>query len=144
MAISVRQVSDDDIPRACEIEYLAYKDDALSPILAPGPFPPGSQQQRIHQVIDMRKDDPSAVYLQAFDEDTGKMVSFAKWHIYVTSEAAAGSSRPLGFGAGRNKEACMLFFGGMTKRKVELMGNKPHLCRLTHSLHWISSRLLSC
>ena len=129
MAITVREVSDDEIPRACEIELLAYKGGALSPVLAPGPFPPESWQQRIDQVVNMRKDDPTAVYLQAFDEETGKMVAFAKWHIYETSEAASRSSRPLSFGAGRNKEACMLFFGGMAKRKEELIGNKPHLCK---------------
>ncbi|KAF1850857.1 acyl-CoA N-acyltransferase [Cucurbitaria berberidis CBS 394.84] len=133
MAISVREVSDDDIPRACEIELLAYKGGSLSPILAPGPFPPDSWQQRIEQVTTMRKEDPTTVYLQAFDGDTGKMVAFAKWHVFESSEAAAKSSRPLSFGAGRNKEACQLFFGGMAKRKKEIMGDKPHL--YLHMLH---------
>lgn len=133
MGIIVRDVSDEDIPRSCEIEIIAYRGGALGPILAPGPFPPDSMKQRIDQVINMRKDDPTAVYLQAFDEESGKMVAFAKWHIYETPEAAAKSSRPLTFGAGRNKDACMLFFGGMAKRKKELMDDKAHLCKLTCS-----------
>ncbi|CAO2649612.1 Nn.00g069970.m01.CDS01 [Neocucurbitaria sp. VM-36] len=127
MVITLREVSDEDIPRACEIELLAYKGGPLSAIVAPGPFPPDAQQQRINQVIDMRKDDPTAVYIQAFDEETGKMIAFAKWHIYETSEAASRPSKPQEFGAGRNKEACMLLYGGVAKRKEELMGGKPHL-----------------
>ena len=128
MAIVLRAVSDEDVARACEIEFQAYRGQPLSPILAPGPFPPDSGQQRIDQLLKMRNEDPTAHYLQAFDEETGKMIAFAKWHIFETSEIAQASSRPLSFGAGRNEAACMLFFGGMKERKEELMGNKPHLC----------------
>src|SRR5690242_14831545 len=125
MAIIIRDVSDEEIPRACEIEALAYRDSALNPILFPGPFP--EKSNRAEQVIDMREGDPNVVYLQAFDEEAGKMIAFAKWHIFATSEAAAKFSRPISLGGGRNDEACRLFFGGMADKHKELMGNRPHL-----------------
>lgn len=135
MAITLREVSDDDAARACEIELQAYKGGPLSHVLAPGPFPPDSWQQRIDQLIAMRKDDPSVHFVQAVDEQNGKMIAFAKWHIFETSTAVESSQRPLSFGAGRNEEACMEFFGGMKKKKEELVGNKPHLCMFHHLQH---------
>ena len=131
MPIVIRDVSDDEIPRACEIEALAYADNTLGPILAPGPRPADAAQQRIQQVIDMRKEDPKVIFMQAFDEAAGKMIAFAKWVVLDSPEAAAGFSRPLSFGAGRNVEACTLFFGGSAARQKELMGGRPYLCKLS-------------
>lgn len=129
MKVLVRDVADSDISRSCEIEFLAYKDNPLSPILAPGPFPPDSLKQRVQELIDLRKNDESVKYLQAVDEESGKMIACAKWHVYATEEAAALSSRPLTFAQGRNKEACTAFFGGMAERKKEIVGSKPHVCK---------------
>lgn len=128
MAIVLREVSDEDVARACEIEFLAYRGNPLSPILALGLFPADSGQQRVDQVVQMRKDDPTVHYMQAVDEYSGKMFAFAKWHIFESSEVAKAASRPLSFGAGRNVEACMAFFGGMKDRKEQLMGSRPHFC----------------
>ncbi|KAH7357429.1 acyl-CoA N-acyltransferase [Pyrenochaeta sp. MPI-SDFR-AT-0127] len=127
MGFVIRGVSDEEVSRVCEIESLAYQNSPLSPILAPGPFPPDSRQQRVDEMINKRKEDPSAVYLQVFDEETENMVAFAKWHIFETAEAVAANSRPIILDEGRNKEACMLLYGGLKDRKKEIMGNKPHL-----------------
>lgn len=138
MGLVIREVSDEDISRACEIELSAYKNSPLGPILAPGPFPPDSQQRRVEELVNTRKDDPSVTYLQVFDEEAGTMVAFVKWHTFETSEAAAASSRPLSIGDGRNKEACMLLYGGLKEKKKEIMGNKPHMC-MSYSTafpHW--------
>jgi hypothetical protein len=130
MAIVLREVSDDDLLRACEIEAAAYADNPLSPILNPGPFPPESRQQRVPQLIETRNKDPTVRYLQAYDEETGQMVAFAKWSIYDTLETAAAAKRPTrNYGPGMNREACEAFFGELSARKERLMGGKPHLCR---------------
>ena len=129
MAIIVRDVSDDELQRACEIEVAAYANNPLSPVLFPGPFPPDSREQRLTQLIEMRNSDPTVTYLQAYDEETGQLIAFAKWHIYDTSEAAVAAQRPKrSFGPGTNPEACEAFFGGLGAKKKELMGDKPHLC----------------
>lgn len=129
MAIVVREVSDDDLARVAEIETAAYADNPLSPVLFPGPFPPDSGEKRLAALKDGRDSDPSARYIQAHDEETGLLVAFAKWHIFDTPEAAAGSQRPgRSFGPGTNRAACEEFFGTLSARKKELMGNKPHLC----------------
>lgn len=130
MAIVLRDVSDDDIPRACAVERAAYADNTLSPLLFPGPFPPDSGQQRIEHLIATRKDDPTANYVQAYDEETGQLIAFAKWHIYATPEAAAAPRPSRSFGPGTNAPACEAFFGGLSAKKNELMGNKPHVCKL--------------
>jgi hypothetical protein len=131
MAILIREASDDDLPRALEIERAAYADNPLSPILFPGPFPPDAQAQRVPDLIALRKTDPSVRFMQAYDDESGQMVAFAKWHIYESLEAAAAAKRPSReFGAGTNREACEDFFGQLSSRKEELMGETPHLCKL--------------
>lgn len=130
MVIIVREVSDADIPRVAAIETAAYAINALRPILFPGPFPPDSEQQRVVELTNARKNDPTATYLQAYDEETGQLVAFAKWHIYDTPEKAAAAQRPSRtFGAGTNSKACEAFFGGLAARKKELMGQKTHIRR---------------
>ncbi|KAF2847313.1 hypothetical protein T440DRAFT_471204 [Plenodomus tracheiphilus IPT5] len=112
------------------MEVAAYQDKTLNRILAPGPFPPESRQQRIDQLIELRKKDPTSHYLKAIDAESGQMIAFAKWHIY---ETAATSSRPLNFGPGRNVDACMAFFGPLVEKKKQLLGESPHL--YLHMLH---------
>lgn len=59
MAILVQEASDTDIPRACEMEAAAYANNAASPILFPGPFPPDHLEQRGNGLIADRKADPT-------------------------------------------------------------------------------------
>lgn len=130
MSIIVRPLSDIELHRACIIEGAAYADSDLNPILFPGPFAPDSQQKRVDQLIQMRKDDPTAVYLQAIDTASGRMIASAKWHIYKTPEETQIPIRKLEFGPGTNPEACKAFFGGMMEKKKEIMGTRPHICTL--------------
>jgi hypothetical protein len=130
MGIVLREVSDDELARACAIEGAAYADNPLGAILNPGPFPPDSGKQRVPHLIETRKKDATVRYMQAYDEETGQMVAFAKWSIYDTLEAAAIAKRPTRtYGPGMNKEACEAFFGELSRRKERLMGGKPHLCK---------------
>ena len=133
MAIVLRDVSDQEISRACEIEGRAYQGNPLSDALARGPSPSNALQQRVQKIVEIRQQDPSAHYVQAYDEAAGKMVAFVKWHVFETSEAITTSARPLSFGEGKNVEACMLFFGGMADKKRSIMGDRPHLCKSLRS-----------
>jgi hypothetical protein len=128
MGIKIRPVSDTELHRACVIESLAYADNPFNTILFPGPFPPESQQRRVDQLVQIRKDDPTTTYLQAIDESSGRMIASAKWHIYRTPEEAGGAARKMEFGPGTNPDACRAFFGAMGDRKKEIMGTRPHLC----------------
>ncbi|KAF3038153.1 hypothetical protein E8E12_007285 [Didymella heteroderae] len=133
MSIIVHDVSDNELHRACIIEAAAYAGSDLNAVLFPGPFPPDSQQNRVDQLIQMRNDDPTAVYMQAIDKASGRMIASSKWHIYKTPEETTLPIRKLEFGPGTNPEACMAFFGGMKERKSEIMGNRPHI--YLHMLH---------
>ncbi|KAH7087866.1 acyl-CoA N-acyltransferase [Paraphoma chrysanthemicola] len=134
MAIILREVADTDLPRVCDVGWLAFADLPLNPVLFPGPFPPDSREQRIAHFAETRKEDLSTTYMQAYDEDTKQLVSFAKWHVYATPENAAAAERPArSLGQGVNREACEEFFGGLARKKRELVGGKPHL--FLHMLH---------
>jgi hypothetical protein len=131
MGIVLRDVSDADIARACEVEAAAYADNPLGPLFFPGPFPPGHAQKRVSYLIETRKTDPTANYLQAYDEETGQLIAFAKWHIYDNPEAATAAVRSSrAFGPGENKEALEAFFGTLKEKKEKHMGGKLHLCKL--------------
>lgn len=131
MAIIVRDVSDDEIQRSLDIENAAYAGNPLGPILFPGPFPEESKSKRAPEMIELRKNDPTCHFIQAYDEESKQMVAFAKWHVYDTPEAAQAAQRPSRtFGAGTNPEACEAFFGILSARKKEHMGNRLHLCKL--------------
>jgi hypothetical protein len=128
MSIIVQEATDVDLPRACDIEVQAYANNAASPFLFPGPFPPDSQQQRVDGLVSDREKDSTIRYMKAVDEHTGEMISFAKWHVYDTTEKAASSERVMNFGPGCNKEACEKFFGELARRKKAIIGDQPHLC----------------
>ncbi|KAF2111985.1 acyl-CoA N-acyltransferase [Lophiotrema nucula] len=133
MPILVKEATDADIPRACEVETAAYANNAASPFLFPGPFPPDSRQQRINRLIQDYQNDPTVKWMKVVDEELGEAIAFAKWHIYDTSEKASKAERPLIFGEGSNKEACLAFFGGIAKKKAAIMGDTPHI--YLHLLH---------
>lgn len=135
MPIIVRDVSDNEFHRACVIEAAAYADSDLNAILFPGPFPSDSQQKRVDQLIQMRKDDPTAIYMQAIDTTSGRMIASSKWHIYKTPEDTKAPTRKMEFGPGTNADACMAFFGGMKERKQEIMGDRPYICRMSCAWH---------
>jgi hypothetical protein len=138
MGIVLRDVSDADIARACEVEAAAYADNPLGRVFFPGPFPPGHGQKRVAYLIETRKNDPTAKYLQAHDEETGQLVAFAKWHIYDTPEAATAVVRSnMAFGPGMNKEALEAFFGILKGKKEKHMGGKVHMCKLALLLQFL-------
>ncbi|KAF2726558.1 hypothetical protein EJ04DRAFT_599153 [Polyplosphaeria fusca] len=119
--------------RACDIEVKAYANNAASPFLFPGPFPPDSLQQRVNAMISDRKSDSTIRYIKAVDELTGEQIAFAKWHFYATPAAAAEASRAMNLGPGCNKEACQEFFSGLQKRKKVIMEGRAHA--YLHLLH---------
>jgi hypothetical protein len=134
MAIVVQNALDSDIPRSLEIERDAYNKGASAttdPFLLtffPGPIPADSVEQRVNRFIDERKNDSTVHYVKAVDEETGEMISFAKFYIFNTRESAAAAERSVPSGAGINQEACDSFFGEMGRKKKIIMGDRPHVC----------------
>jgi GNAT superfamily N-acetyltransferase len=128
MAIIVQKASAADVPRACEIEAAAYAETPANTVLFPGPFPADMAAKKAERLITEIKNDLTVLCLKAVDEETGEIIAFAKWHIYTTPEAAAAAEKVLFFGPGTNQDACYALFGGMAKKKKELLGNKPHIC----------------
>ncbi|KZM21848.1 N-acetyltransferase [Ascochyta rabiei] len=128
MPFLIHPVSNTELHRASTIEAAAYASNPLNPLLFPGPFPPDALQKRVDSLIRMRQEDSTAVYTQAIDSVSRRMVAFAKWHVYGTHEACLLPARALEFGPGTSPEACRMFFGGLVQRKSELVGGRPHVC----------------
>ncbi|UPX12614.1 uncharacterized protein EKO05_0003155 [Ascochyta rabiei] len=133
MPFLIHPVSNTELHRASTIEAAAYASNPLNPLLFPGPFPPDALQKRVDSLIRMRQEDSTAVYTQAIDSVSRRMVAFAKWHVYGTHEACLLPARALEFGPGTSPEACRMFFGGLVQRKSELVGGRPHV--YLHMLH---------
>lgn len=143
MPLIVQPAEDSDATRIAEIERLAYADSALTPILFPGPFPPDALAMRAEGLIAQRQADPTIRWLKVVDTDTNELIAFAKWNIinmptpWTQSSQSSQqtqetqqqqqqepnkSSRQ--FGPGCNVEACEEFFGGIHRRRDELVGGK--------------------
>ncbi|KIX05194.1 uncharacterized protein Z518_06066 [Rhinocladiella mackenziei CBS 650.93] len=112
-----------DAPRIVEVERLAYATNPLSPILFPGPFPPDALEKRAEGMVTQLKEDPTTRWMKVVDPETSEMVAFAKWNI-MTSPTTPKATRT--FGPGCNVGACEEYFGGIHKKRNELMGGKAY------------------
>jgi hypothetical protein len=134
MPFHIEEAADADIKRFSEVEHLAYSahESLTFHLLFPGPpNPDGGVNARTQRVIEMRNNDPTTILLKVVDEATRESMAFAKWNVYDTTEIARNApGRPVPNGPGCNLEACEAFYGGLVRKKKELMGEKPHLCQL--------------
>ncbi|CAA9958252.1 GNAT family acetyltransferase [Pyrenophora teres f. maculata] len=133
MTLTVCDVSDEHILRACEIEFVAYKDSPLAPVLLPGPLPSDAVQERARELIESRRNDPTVYYRQCRDEVTGKMVAFTKYLIVQNPDDVATPTDPPHIGSGRNIQATLMYTGSLAQKKREILGNRPHM--YLHLLH---------
>lgn len=143
MPLILRSAEDTDATRIAEIERLAYADNALTPILFPGPFPPDALAKRAEGLIAQRHADPTTRWVKVVDTDTNELIAFAKWNVPISVSTSTAQSQshtqsaqqtqqqqPANrkssrqFGPGCNVEACEEFFGGIHRRRDELVGGK--------------------
>jgi hypothetical protein len=127
MPLQVVPATEADAPRIVELEHLAYKDDSLTPILFPGPFPDDAPTIRAKEMIEQLQGDPTSKWLKVVDTDSNEMIAFAKWNLYK-----AGKPRPNGpertYGQGCNEAACKQFWGVMDEKRQSHMARTPHVC----------------
>ncbi|KAJ9605588.1 hypothetical protein H2200_010245 [Cladophialophora chaetospira] len=123
MPLILQEAVEADVPRLVEIERDAYATNAMSPILFPGPFPPDALEKRGEGLIKQRRADPSIRWVKAVDMETRDIVAFAKWDIIEKPKEIVRSRV---FGPGCNVEACEEFFGGIARKRKELMGDKAY------------------
>lgn len=114
-----------DAPRIVEIERLAYASNPLTPILFPGPFPPEATENRAEGLIKQFREDPTVRWIKVVDTETNELAAFAKWEII---DGPKETVRTRQFGPGCNVEACEEFFGGIHRKREQLMGGKAYCC----------------
>ncbi|KIW25934.1 uncharacterized protein PV07_09068 [Cladophialophora immunda] len=123
MPLVLQPADEADAPRVVEIERLAYASNPLNPVLFPGPFPPEAKNERAEGLIKQFHEDPTVRWVKAIDTETGEIAAFAKWNIIKEPREPARSRQ---FGPGCNVEACEEFFGGIHRKRNELMGGKAY------------------
>ncbi|OAL23737.1 hypothetical protein AYO20_10883 [Fonsecaea nubica] len=123
MPLVLQPADEADAPRIVEIERLAYASNPLQPILFPGPFPPQAKHERAEGLIKQLHEDPTVRWVKALDTETGELAAFAKWNIIKEPREP---NRGRQFGPGCNVEACEEFFGGIHRKRNDLMGGKAY------------------
>lgn len=140
MPLHVLPATDADAPRAFEIEHLAYNavEDAINALLFPGPMPADANDKRAEDSVKEKAGDPSTVWIKVVDDELdGRMIAFAEWHIYAPG-AEVPKPKVRSFGPGSDPKVCAEFFGPMDRKRVELMGNKPHVCEFDSGVEWVA------
>ena len=128
MPLQLLPVTEADAPRIVELEHLVYKDDCLTPILFPGPFPADASTQRANEVIEQFHADPTARWLKVVDTESGEMAAFAKWNIYKPGEPRPRVPDRF-YGEGCNEAACKQFWGVMDEKRQAHMSKTAHVCK---------------
>ena len=67
MPLRVVKAIEADAPRIVEREQLAYKDDVLTTILFPGPFPEDAAAKQAEEMVQRLRADPTARWLKVVD-----------------------------------------------------------------------------
>ncbi|OAQ95755.1 hypothetical protein LLEC1_07330 [Akanthomyces lecanii] len=128
MGLKVMPAGEQDAARSVAIEKVAYGRNPISHIIHPAPAAAAAASDAADADADaareealrknLRADPESCLWIQAVDED----------------RTAQGQHGMRVWGPGSNAEACELFFGGMTSKWFERMGNKPHFyLKLLHT-----------
>ncbi|OAA69076.1 acetyltransferase, GNAT family [Cordyceps fumosorosea ARSEF 2679] len=140
MGLQVKSAGEQDAARSVVIEKVAYGRGSISDIIFPGPASEDADGAREAQMLKSLREDPaSCLWLQVVDEDrvgTGQhgMVCFSMGYLWLSTPPPPTTTTRRVWGPGSNPEACERFFGGMTSKWAERMGNKPHFyLKLLHT-----------
>ncbi|KAK7414596.1 hypothetical protein QQX98_006533 [Neonectria punicea] len=135
MVLHLAQATEDDSARAAAIEKVAYGPSPVSAVLYPEPRPTEGNS-RAADLISQLRADPACRWFKVVDSDLDgssedKIVAFAMWYVWITPPSSSLSGAR---GPGSNPEACELFFGGMNRKRDELMSGKPYVyLKLLHT-----------
>ncbi|KPM34500.1 hypothetical protein AK830_g12070 [Neonectria ditissima] len=143
MVLHLVEATEDDAARAAAIEQVAYGPSPVSAVLFPGPRPTEGNP-RAAGLISQRRADPACRWLKVVDpsidgSSEDKMIAFAMWYIWATPPSSSLSGAR---GPGSNPEACELFFGGMIRKRDELMHLKLLHTEPKHQKRGAASLLL--
>jgi len=127
MPLVLRPGEDDDATRMVEIERTAFADNKLTPFLFPGPFPADALEKRAEGLVAQRQNDPTTRWVKVVDTDTDELVAYAKWNIMNTPKDPEPGRQE--FGPGCNLDMCKEYFGGIYRKRAELMGGKAYCCK---------------
>jgi hypothetical protein len=129
MPLVLRPGEDADATRMAEIERTAFADNKLTPFLFPDPFPDEALEKRAEGLIAQRQNDPTTRWVKVVDTDTDtdELVAYAKWNIMDKPKDPEPGRQE--FGPGCNIEMCKEYFGGIYRKRAELMGGKAYCCK---------------
>ena len=141
MPLQVLPCTSQDFPRIIEVEKAAWADDPFTPILFPGPMPPGMAEFRAQEMARQLEDDPTTHWVKVVDTSSQRPdegVAFANWHIYENGLPKALGSRA--FGEGCNVDDCEQVFCGLARQRERHIGDESCVCMVF--VHFLRFHLL--
>ena len=131
MPLQALPADEADMARAVAIEKAAYGPNPVSSVLFPGPNPGRDENKRVGEIMALYKD-PACKCAKVIDTDLPDepTIAFAMWYFW-TSPHEGPSFPNRTYGPACNADACKAFFGGMGKRRDELMQGKSYACELS-------------
>lgn len=131
MPIQIRRVLPtelDILKRCAQVETDAFAASHVTPVVFPGPFPPGGDEHTARQMATDLREDPNLVLYAAFDTDIpgpDAVTGWAKWHIH---EDALPKPKERKWGPGINVPAAQAMFGAIDGLRERNMSGKPCVC----------------
>lgn len=135
MPLQVLPATEADLTRSVVIESQAYGPSPVSAVLFPGPRP-DNPTARVEMLVETFRTEPACRCAKVVDTDLPEdeqMIAFTMWYIWEAppKEHSLSSDR----GPGSNAEACDAFFGGMNRKRLELLDGKAYACKSPDSNH---------
>jgi len=145
MSLRLKACTPADFPKLVDTERLAFADNPFTPILFPGPFPPGIAEFRVQELAASLEDSTTfwlkvrnkasatvihSTSLQVVDtasEKPDEGVAFAKWNVYKDAPPSPSLNRS--FGEGCNIPACEALAGWLAERRGKLLSDTKCVCK---------------
>lgn len=119
-----------DIDQLMEVQFSAFENDPIHGFLYPGDhFSPTVRKDAGVRTIKAWREDPNIHFMKCVDQNTGRILGFAKWNFYLTErDYEEYSKRPVvDWTTGRQKEIMENFFNANAAMRVKVWGGKPHI-----------------
>ncbi|PGH17835.1 hypothetical protein AJ80_04658 [Polytolypa hystricis UAMH7299] len=131
MALEVAIAHESDLLELMESQFTAFDNDLYHELLYPGGNNPEARAVAARRTLGEQEHDPSLIFLKCIDTATGKIIGFAKWHIYdkerPESEWAQRHEVDWWEEGRKEKTLAKMFLDSMSDVRERLWQGRPHI-----------------
>ncbi|KAF7594657.1 hypothetical protein BBP40_008748 [Aspergillus hancockii] len=139
MSIHIEPITKADIPRMVDIQQMQMGASAFFRSTGDVPNIDGAPEEvstspyrtnKVSRLIDGWRQDPTAHFLKAVDDDSGDMIAFAKWHVYHGEvgmkewRASVRTDKEMRVPLGANEEGFRFCKGKLFEKRREFLGEE--------------------